>query len=239
MNNFSLEDVAEFLGKSPDAARKLVRSGIIPAYKISGRWYVDKEIFLDWVKAEVIKLKPRDLALLDETKNRETICLSSLLRKENIIINLFSVTKSETIQKLVDHLAGVYKVKNRKALLDAVRKREMLCSTAIARGVALPHPRRVLKERINTTMMVVGISKRGVDFESEDGFLTYVLILFCAPRDDIHLRIIAKLSRLLRNYRLVMKLRSAGTAEEALRIFREAETKDAAKRKLKLAKASS
>ena len=82
----------------------------------------------------------------------------------------------------------------------------------------------------------MGISRGGIDFESEDGSPTQVFVLFCAPRDDIHLRILAKLGRLLGDYRLVMRLSKAETEDEALRIFSEAEAEDAEKRNLKLVK---
>lgn len=236
MEGLTLEAAAAFLGMSLGVIRKFVRNGIIPACKVSGCWFIDKEVLQDWARVEAARLNPGKLAQLEVTKKRETICVSSFLSKKNGVINLFSVTKSEAIKELVDHLAAVYKMKSGKNLLDAVRRREMLCSTAVAREVALPHPRRILKERFRSTRIVMGISKNGVDFQSEDGYLAHVIVLFCAPGETVHLKVLAKLSRLLRNYSLVASLKKAETLDEAIRIFTEAEIEDAAVRRLKLVK---
>lgn len=234
MEKLDIDEIAKHFGVSRGAVEGLIESGALPAVRSGGEWYVEMEMLEDWVRAGAVKLRPEELAALVVKQERESLCVSSLLQNKNIIVNLFATTKSEVIKKLVDRMAASYRIAGKKALLDAVRKREMLCSTAIMKGVAFPHPRRVPKQRFSTPRIVMGIAGGGIDFEAEDGDLTHVFVLFCAPRDDLHLKMLAKLGKLLGDYRLVLRLRRAETPEEAIRMFREAETEDAEARNLKL-----
>ena len=234
MEKLNIDEVAKHFGVSRVAVEGLIESGALPAVRSDGEWHIEKEMLEDWVRAEAVKLRPEEFAAIEVIQERKSLCVSSLLQNKNIIVDLFATTKSEVIQKLVDRMVSSYRIAGKKALLDAVRKREMLCSTAVLKGVAFPHPRRVPKQRFKAPRIVVGISGGGIDFEAEDGDLTHVFVLFCAPRDDLHLKMLAKFGRLLGDYRLVLRIRRAETPEEAIRIFREAETEDAEARNLKL-----
>jgi PTS system nitrogen regulatory IIA component len=99
------------------------------------------------------------------------------------------------------HLAACVSGIDAEALRRALEARELLASTAIGDGVAIPHA------KMDTVECLVGALGRSVDglaFDSVDGQPTHLVFLLVAPSSStgIHLKALARLSRLFRNARL-------------------------------------
>jgi hypothetical protein len=69
------------------------------------------------------------------------IRLSSLLKEKYIELDLQGKDKKKILAELVDFIAGVGKIKDKKEILSTLVKREKLGSTGIGSGVAIPHAR--------------------------------------------------------------------------------------------------
>ena len=87
------------------------------------------------------------------------------LNKKAIIADLQSTNKQGIIKELVDLLvkAGAVKGK-REDLVKVLMAREVLGSTGIGQGVGIPHGK---SQNIKNLVAAFGLSKEGVDFESE------------------------------------------------------------------------
>ncbi len=109
--------------------------------------------------------------------------------------------------------------------LKAVIERERLCSTAIMDGVAIPHPRSSMEEYVTEPLLVIGISKKGIHFESDDGKPTNLFFLICANSIDIHLKVMARLSRLLRSPKFRYELTIAPDVDTVKEVFEKWEKK--------------
>jgi len=79
----------------------------------------------------------------------------------------------------------------KEGIVRAILKRELLGSTGIGRGVALPHCKHSPLERVIGT---VGVSRGGVAFDSLDGEPVHVFVLLVSPQDRVgdHLRALGK-----------------------------------------------
>lgn len=121
-----------------------------------------------------------------------------LLRPEGIILNLTSTKKSDVLKELVEVLD--FPEDKKKIVLDTLKKREQIGSTGIGKGIAIPHCRSAVLDRV---YLVVGRSKQGIDFDAIDGKPVHLFFLLCAsPRDPesrylITLGKIAQISRKL------------------------------------------
>jgi PTS system nitrogen regulatory IIA component len=122
--------------------------------------------------------------------------LGDYLTPERVIADLDAQTKPEVLAELVSPLqaAGLDTVRARTALLD----REQLGTTGIGDGVAIPHGKI---ESLTEIILVVGRSRKGVDFEALDFKPCRIFFLVLAPEQaaGLHLRILAHISRLLRD----------------------------------------
>ena len=95
---------------------------------------------------------------------------------------LQSDDKTSVIVELVGSLveAGQITADDKAEIIDAVMKREELGSTGIGRGVAVPHTKHTVVDKLVGT---VGVSKDGIDFNSLDGENVQLFFLLVSPPD--------------------------------------------------------
>jgi PTS system nitrogen regulatory IIA component len=135
-----------------------------------------------------------------------------------------AIEKEEMLKELVEVLANVRNIGDPKAIVKALVERESLGSTGIGQGIAIPHGKT---DNIDQLVAVMGISKKGVNFDALDGELVYIFFLLVAPKDTAgpHLKALAQISRLLRDSYFCELLRRCKTPEEAHRLIKDEEEK--------------
>lgn len=150
--------------------------------------------------------------------------ITEFLSKKGIKIGVESVEKEDTLKELVDILADVQDIGDKKSILKALVERESLGSTGIGQGIAIPHGKT---EKIKELVAVLGISKKGVNFEALDGEPVYIFFLLVAPKETAgpHLKALAQISRLLRDTYFCELLRRCNTADEVYDLIKREEDK--------------
>jgi mannitol/fructose-specific phosphotransferase system IIA component (Ntr-type) len=140
--------------------------------------------------------------------------MSDFVVKDAICPDLQGHTKEGVIREMVGYLreAGYFKSGEPEDIVKAILKRELLGSTGIGRGVAIPHTKHPSVDRLVGT---VAVSRGGVPFESLDGEPVHVFVLLISPQDrpGDHLRALENVSRSLRDDGFVRSLRQATTRE--------------------------
>ena len=217
----TVKELAEYLRMNERTVYKLAQEGKIPGARVGNQWRFKKSLLNDWLELEMGKFSPRELVKLEGEE--KFLKISSLIKKETVSLNLLSQTKGQVLEELVDLLAKGGYVKEKDVFLRHLEEREELHTTAIEEGVAFPHPRRCLADQIREPVVALGISKRGIDFASPDGKPTSLFFLLCSPDDRTHLRVLAKLSRLLKDKTLRENLKKAESPGEAIQIIGEKE----------------
>jgi len=141
--------------------------------------------------------------------------MSEFVVRDAIIPELTAGSKETVIREMVESLrgAGQFRGADTEDIVRAILKRELLGSTGIGRGVAIPHTKHSSVERLIGT---VAVSHKGVGFDSLDGEPVYVFVLLISPQDrpGDHLRALENVSRCLRDDGFVKSLRQARTREE-------------------------
>lgn len=124
--------------------------------------------------------------------------LIDFLHEENILTGLRAPTKEAAIEQLVDLLISSHHLHvDRDRFLASVFKREQEISTSVGHGLAIPHGELEGGDRI---IGVMGISRRGLPFDTPDGEPLHCMVLLATPptHRDRHLKVIAALMRALR-----------------------------------------
>ncbi len=143
-----------------------------------------------------------------------------ILHADCIIPELHSQNKEEVLEELTTALLKYKGNLNKEALVEVLLVRERLGSTGIGDGIAIPFGKiRDLDELI----LLFGRSARGVEFDSMDGQPTHLFFLLMAPENStgIHLRALAKITRLLTSAHFRQRLMESGTREEIFQVIRE------------------
>ena len=141
--------------------------------------------------------------------------MSDFVVRDAIVPDLAAGSKEGVIREMVESLraAGQFRGADPEDIVRAILKRELLGSTGIGRGVAIPHTKHASVERLVGT---IAVSPTGVAFESLDGEPVYIFVLLVSPQDrpGDHLRALENVSRCLRDENFVRALRAAKTRAE-------------------------
>ena len=146
---------------------------------------------------------------------------------ELIVPQLQAHEKSAVIRELADHLAahvtGPQKI-DREVLAKVLLERERLASTAIGEGVAIPHGKL---DAVGKLVAVVGRAPEGVDFDSMDGRPTHLFFVLVAPENStgVHLKALARISRLFKDPEFRRRLMAAGDAETMYSVVADEDAK--------------
>ncbi len=109
-------------------------------------------------------------------------------------------------------------------LVPILEEREKLGSTAVGDGFAIPHGKLRGLRRLVASF---GRSVEGIDFDSIDGQPTHLFFLLMAPENTagMHLKTLARISRLLKDRKIRARLMDCATAQDIYRVMREEDEK--------------
>ena len=149
--------------------------------------------------------------------------LSELLNPNAISLKLRAQSKREALVELVDLLERGHGFNSQGEILDRVMRREAMMSTGLFPGAAIPHGKARSVDRIAAACAV---SAAGVDFESEDGKPTQLFVLLVSPESATtqHVKLLANISRLLKEEPVRRNLIAAESPEAFLAALRSAES---------------
>ena len=149
--------------------------------------------------------------------------LSELLNSNAISLKLKAQTKREALVEMVGLLESAHGVQSQGEILDRVLRREAMMTTGIGNGIAIPHGKA---RSVNRMAAACAIAAEGLEFDSEDGQPVHLLVLFVSPENDttMHVRMLANLSRLLKEESVRKGLREARSVDEFLSILQSAES---------------
>lgn len=142
-----------------------------------------------------------------------------VLDKEAILIDLKSKDKIGILNELVEPAARITGI-DHKEMVQVLMERERLGSTGIGGGIGIPHGKL---RNLDKLVLGFGLSREGVDFESMDGRPTHIFFLLITPEHstDLHLKLLARVSRLLKKEPLKEMLMKAASAEEIVSMIGE------------------
>ncbi len=144
--------------------------------------------------------------------------LSEILTKTVFVPELKARTKSDVLAELADSLvsSGAVGAGDRDVVLKALSDRESKMSTGMQYGVAIPHAKCDVVDRLVT---IVAISHEGVDFDSLDGEATTIFVGTLSHSSDTssHIKFLAEISRFLSSRKVRERLLAASTPSEMVK----------------------
>ena len=142
-----------------------------------------------------------------------------VLQKEAIIDDLKSQTKKGILEELVVPLARLTG-RDQKELVRVLMDRERLGSTGIGSGIGIPHGK--IRD-LESLVLGFGLSRKGVNFEAIDGHPTHIFFILITPENStgLHLKLLARISRILKNDHFKERLQNATDYNEIVSIIKE------------------
>ncbi|MGG5823870.1 PTS sugar transporter subunit IIA [Falsiroseomonas sp. HW251] len=150
--------------------------------------------------------------------------IAEYLAGTDVFLNLGATTKRGVLQMLAAE-AGKRLDRPASEILQALQAREDLGSTALGRGVALPHAQ--VEGDPHPVALFARLS-RPVDYEARDDEPVDLVILVLWPRESPEgfLPTLAETCRVLRESQVLRRLRSAQTPDEVIALLSGPPTSD-------------
>ena len=145
--------------------------------------------------------------------------LKTYFDEQLFLPHLQAKTKDELLKEIVDQFVRVKYLKNSDIVLEMLRQREILGSTGIGKGIAIPHGRTTSASEI---MIAFGKSKEGINYDSIDGKPVNLIFMIIAPPQDernMYLPILGKMVEILNKAKNRGKLMSAEKFEDFIEVI--------------------
>ena len=141
-----------------------------------------------------------------------------LFSSETITMDLKGETKDEVIQEMADLLEADGVLKDKEAYIQAIYEREKQSTTGMGMGIAIPHAKT---SAVKVPRAAVGISKKGFDFDSEDGKPAHIIFMIAVTEKDqnLHLDTLAKLSGKVMHEEFREALKNAESKEKIMELL--------------------
>lgn len=220
-----LEELAVYLRRDQRDLSKLASRGHLPGQKVAGSWRFARAEINHWIETQIHAYSDEELTHLEKGGQHEVAepLIGSLLTEATVAVPLAATTRTSVLRAMVALAEQSWQVYDADAVLEAIRQREEIGSTAQDNGVALLHPRRPLPNALGESVVAYGRTATGIPFGAPGGGLTDIFFLDCSRDDQTHLKVLARLSRLLLRPGFLESLREAQTANDSLQVIVVAE----------------
>ncbi len=153
----------------------------------------------------------------------DSMRLTDILKSDCVRVPLEATDKRHAIFELVDLLAEKNPVGDKVALREAVWRREMIRTTGIGHGLAIPHGKVA---GCKSLCMAVGVTREPIDFGAIDGEPVQLIILLASAADQTgpHIQALAQISRLMTDAEFRNALKRAATSDEFYHLIAAQET---------------
>jgi len=220
-----IEQLATYLRRDVREVSKMASRGYLPGRKVGGEWRFTPAEINYWIETQLHGYSDQELTALEGSvaKQDHVPLVTPLLSEATIAVPLPASTRSSVLKELVVAAEQSWSVYDPEAILIAIKQREELGSTALSTGVAIPHPHRPLPNSLGDSVIAYGRTATSIPFGADHGILTDIFFLVCCQSQNMHLRVLARLSRMLLRPGFTDQLRMAETASETYHIIQQAE----------------
>lgn len=223
---WSIPDVASYLNVAEKTVSRMIQRSELPAVRVGGQWRLIPEKVQQWLEdqhgdgrdASSEKEQLRTLLRHDPM----AVPFDRLLSHERMIMRHPAQSADEVLRTLAEAVAGQYPAVHAEDYFQKLEEREALVPTALSDGLAVPHIRAVETNPAGSLDLFILTTAQAVPFGGRDCSL---FCLVCTDDLVAHLRLLQKISYVLRWEDLPLRLAQLTTPEELLRTILQSERK--------------
>ena len=149
--------------------------------------------------------------------------LKKIISIERVKVWDADIDKWTAIDELADLISSSSDGSEANTLVDDILEREYKGSTGIGKGIAIPHARTA---GVKSLVGALGVSRRGIDFESEDGQPCHMVFLILAPPEEstTYLKALSAVAFIGKDEAIMSKLTSASSPDEVISVLEKVES---------------
>jgi nitrogen PTS system EIIA component len=209
--DLSVQNIAKLLLRSEKEIQGLVRRKELPFKVINDKVLFNKQQIIEWALSRNITL---NLSEHENMSEYHVEGLSRILHKDSFFYDC-ELSRERYIEQMVA-LAPLEGAVDREIIVQLLKNREALISTAIGNGISLPHPRIPLMVGGEKPVLAFFFPSTPLDLKSFDGKPVHTLILIISQTIKQHLSLLAHLGFLLSNQGFRRDLENRNTYADLL-----------------------
>jgi nitrogen PTS system EIIA component len=229
-SRLKLDEAAEYLHVDVYTLEQLVKKREVPFSVIAGQMVFLKNELNKWISQRLLKMEKEHLhkfhhratELRPKIDHHRTF-LSDLITVECIAPELHARTYASLFKELANVAMQTGLLADDKELARLLKEREEIGTTALEKGIAMPHPSIHPPYLFVDSFVIIARLPSGIPFGAQDHHDTDLFFMPCAHDDRQHVYMLARLALMLNNTGLPDELRAADTAGQMLTIFQRYE----------------
>jgi len=214
----TLRELADYLRVNERTILRMLKSGQVQGAKIGGQWRFNSSQIDGMFFPEEGTEADGEESLGSLARSYLSLPVSRMMAEDRMVMEMKAARVDEVIEELTPRdLLGklIMEVEGLRAKCLA---REQLLSTGVGNGVAIPHPRDPVPTLKAPAMIVFGRSIPGVDFGAVDGKPVHLFFLLCCQNIEIHLHLMGRMAKLLRNRDFLAQCLACPTPADVMRV---------------------
>jgi len=169
-------------------------------------------------KSEISKWTDKKLKKPENVFSNVPISISGVLKKKRIVF-LKNTTKEDALSELAHVLASAPQIHSQEDLMEHIYKREVLMSTGIGLGIAIPHVRL---NTVDDIVMALGVCKKPlIDYESLDDIPIKIICMIAAHTDKHvrYIKLLSTISKVLKDEETRSRIINSNSKDEIISLF--------------------
>lgn len=230
MEDFDINSLSAYLHLTPDQVKKMAERNKLPGRRIGGQWRFSQPEIHQWFEERIGASDEKELVAVEKVfeiqsqkQSVEEFHIPDLLNVNNIAIPLLARTKSKVISKVCELAAASGTLWEPEKMAEAIASREQLHPTALENGVALLHPRRPMPNAMGEAFLALGVTHSGIPFGGPRGCLTDIFFLIGSTDEAVHLRVLARLSRLIQMPETLDQIRAQSSPQSVWEVIQSSD----------------
>jgi excisionase family DNA binding protein len=210
----TVKQLAEYLRVNERTVLKLVSDGTLPGVKVGNQWRFRMAMIDTWLDDQMLGLTPKYLERpVPAGSPRRMLSLANCFQPEHVLPELESATKNMVIEEMAGLASRLGLIRDKTWFVGALIERENVMPGGRGNGIAFLHALRRNPEQVVRPFMVLGRSRRGVDFDALDGRPTHLFFVLGLKFEELYLPWLQKLSQMFADEGVVRTLLDAPDAE--------------------------
>ena len=209
-----VKEAASLMNVSEKTIYRWIQSHKLPAFRVNEQYRFNRAELLEWATSQRVNVSVDIFG--EPSRNQLPIPgLAEAMKTGGIHYRLGGLDRDSVLKAAIEIMPLPEEV-DRAFLLKVLLARELLGSTGIGNGIAIPHVRNPIVMHIPRPMVGLCFLERSIDFGALDGRPVNTLFTLVSPTITAHLNLLSKLAHALRQPGFADVIARQGTREEIL-----------------------
>ena len=219
----TLTEVADYLKIATKTVSRMIQRNEIPCVKISGQWRFKKSTIDQWLDNNMNNKTNTTKENISNSSELSFLPIYKLIDETMMVLDIKDGSTDDILKQLTTPLIENGYLDNTDTLVENLKVREQMASTAVSKGAAFPHCRKSSDNPKNLPPVILGISQKGINYNLKNNEKIHIFFLILVDDEILHLRILSKLAQFIHQDNIVEQIKNKNTKNEIINFLMEKE----------------